>query len=211
MKVYGHPASGCTWKVLATFLEKGHAPRFEVVDITRGEHHTPEHRMRHPFGQVPVLEDGRFRLFESRAIIRYVDAELSGPVLTPTGSQARARMEQWISVECCNLVPPLMELVAPLLWGRDPGAEALRRARSRVEAALDVAEGALAQTRWFVGDAFTLADLSWLPYVQYLFIAGHGALVTARPALAAWWERASTRPSWQQVMAGSGRAPEARS
>lgn len=211
MKLYGHPASGCTWKVLATFHEKGHAPHFEVVDITRGGHHTPEHRARHPFGQVPVLEDGAFRLFESRAIIRYVDAELSGPALTPADSQGRARMEQWISVECCNLVPPLMELVAPLLWGRDPGVEALRRARARVEAALDVAEGGLGQARWFVGEAFTLADLSWLPYVQYLFIAGQGALVTARPALAAWWERASTRPSWQQVMARSGRVPEARS
>ncbi len=46
---------------------------------------------------------------------------------------------------------------------------------------------------------FTLADISWMPYVQYLFAAEQGDLITSRAGTKAWWERVSTRPSWKKV------------
>jgi glutathione S-transferase len=38
-----------------------------------------------------------------------------------------------------------------------------------------------------------------MPYVQYLFGAKAGDLITSRPGVAGWWERISTRPSWKKV------------
>src|SRR4051795_9201851 len=81
MKVYGHPISTCTRKVLATLAEKGAAFEFVVVDLFKGEHKAAEHLARQPFGQVPVLEHDDFRMYESRAIIRYLDEVLPGKKL----------------------------------------------------------------------------------------------------------------------------------
>jgi len=53
---------------------------------------------RQPFGQVPAFEHGDFRLYETRAITRYIDEAFDGPALQPSGAQGRARVEQAISV-----------------------------------------------------------------------------------------------------------------
>jgi glutathione S-transferase len=52
MKVYGNPASTCTRKVLTVFAEKGVEPEFVTIDFAKGEHKSPEHMARQPFGQV---------------------------------------------------------------------------------------------------------------------------------------------------------------
>ena len=70
-----------------------------VVDVMKGEHKEPAHLARQPFGQIPAFEDGDLRLYESRAILRYLDETLPGTPLTPKDPKGRALMEQWISVE----------------------------------------------------------------------------------------------------------------
>src|SRR5687768_4932432 len=52
----------------------------------------------HPFGRVPVLSHGAFRLFETGAITRYVDRAFEGRPLQPDSPAALARMDQVISV-----------------------------------------------------------------------------------------------------------------
>ena len=84
MKVYGFPGSTCTRKVLMTLHEKNCPYAFIPVDLGKGEHKQPEHLARQPFGVVPVLDHDGFVLYESRAIIRYLDAALVGEKLTPT-------------------------------------------------------------------------------------------------------------------------------
>ena len=57
MKVYGHPLSSCTRKVLITFAEKGRPTELVPVDLFAGEHKQKAHLARHPFGVIPVLDD----------------------------------------------------------------------------------------------------------------------------------------------------------
>jgi glutathione S-transferase len=99
MKLYGHPGSICTNRVLFALAEKSVEPEVVVVDLAKGEHKLPAHLARHPFGMLPALEDGDVSLYESRAIIRYVDDKLPGTRLPPRNRASRAAMEQWISVE----------------------------------------------------------------------------------------------------------------
>src|SRR5271169_2565324 len=110
MKLYGHPMSTCTRKVLTTLAEKGHEADFVIVDLMKGEHKQEAHVARQPFGRVPALDDGGFWLYESRAIVRYLDEKLAGPKLTPADIQDRASMEQWISVEYSYFSPAAMKI-----------------------------------------------------------------------------------------------------
>src|SRR4051812_27691948 len=111
MKVYGHPMSTCTRKVLATLAEREAPFELVLVDLMKGHHKAPEHLARQPFGQIPVLEEGDFRLYESRAIIRYLDEVLPGHKLTPSDAKGRAVMEQWISIESSNFTPHAMKII----------------------------------------------------------------------------------------------------
>ncbi|KAJ9703020.1 hypothetical protein PVL29_004679 [Vitis rotundifolia] len=69
MKVYGPVRAACPQRVLACLVEKG--VEFEVVhvDLDSGEQKRPDFLLRQPFGQVPVVEDGDFRLFGKIIII----------------------------------------------------------------------------------------------------------------------------------------------
>jgi len=65
-----------------------------------------------PWGQVPAIELGDFKLFESRAIMRYLDAKFGGAKLTPAKLEDQAHMEQELSVEASNVTPHLVTIVS---------------------------------------------------------------------------------------------------
>lgn len=211
MKVYGHPMSTCTRKVLMTLAEKGASADFVVIDIMTGKGHSPEHLARQPWGQVPVLEeDDGWQVYESRAICRYLDAKLPGPALTPGDLRARAEMEQWISIEASNFTPSAMKIIYQLVFnkfrGLEPNFEIVEEGRKGVRKAVAVMERQLAGHNFLVGDGLTLADIGFLPYIEYLAMAGELGLITESPAVGAWWQRVSERPTWQRVAGKAGSA-----
>ena len=203
MKLYGHPMSTCTRKVLTALAEKGHEAEFVLVDLMKGEQKQEAQLARQPFGKVPALEDDGFWLYESRAITRYLDEKLSGPRLQPADLKDRALMEQWLSVEYSYFSGPAMKIVSELLMkkmqGKTPDLDAVKAAREPVGHALDVADKVLVNQDFFGNKTFSLADISWMPYVQYLVAAEQGDLINSRPGVKAWWERVSSRPSWKKV------------
>ena len=203
MKVYGHPMSTCTRKVLTALAEKGHEAEFVLTDIMKGEHKLPDAIARQPFGVIPVVEDDEFILYESRAIIRYLDDKLAGPKLVPSDIRDRAMMEQWISVEQSYMSPKAMVIIINNMFGpmmgKTPDESAVSAAKENLGHTFDVADKALARQDFFGGKTFSLADISWMPYVQYLFGAKAGDMVTERKNLGAWWKRVSERPSWVKV------------
>lgn len=203
MKVYGHPMSTCTRKVLTVLAEKGHEAEFVVVDLMKGDHKKDDHIARQPFGVVPALEDDGFWLYESRAMVRYLEEKLSGPKLMPADAKERALAEQWISVEYSYFTPAAMKIIRQMLFsrmaGQAPDMSVVEKGREEASRVLDVAEKTLATQEFFGGAAFSLADISWMPYVQYLFASESGDLITSRKGVGAWWERVSTRPSWKKV------------
>jgi len=203
MKVYGHPMSTCTRKVLTTLAEKGHEASFELVDLSKGQQKSPQYMAKHPFGVVPFFEDGGFTMYESRAIIRYLDAKLPGTKLTPSDLPSLGRMEQWLSVEQSYFTPHCMAIVMELMFkpmrGGQPDMDKVAKGRDESAKVLDVVDRALMTQAYLAGDTFSLADISWLPYLQYLAATPHGTLLTERPHVKMWWQRISTRPSWKKV------------
>lgn len=88
--------------VKLTMFLSGVAYELVPVDFGKGEHKSAEYREKYqPFGQIPVLLDGDYQVFESRAIARYIADAHGKPdnTLYPKDPKKRALVEQWISVE----------------------------------------------------------------------------------------------------------------
>lgn len=204
MKLYGHPMSTCTRKVLTTLAEKGQEAQFVLIDLGKGQQKSPDYMAKHPFGVVPYLEDDGFSMYESRAIIRYLDAKLPGNKLIPSDLPSLGRMEQWLSVEQSYFTPHCMAIVMEMLMkqmrgGGKPDMDKVNKGRDGAAKALDVVDRAMGSQAYLAGDTFSLADISWLPYLQYLSATPYGSLITERPFVKSWWQRISTRPSWKKV------------
>ena len=107
MKIYGHPMSTCTRKVLTTCVETNTPYELVTLDFGKGEHKQPEHLARHPWGKMPTLDDGGFTMIESRPICRYINDKAGGN-LVPSDLRARAMMDQLTSVEYSYFTPPTM-------------------------------------------------------------------------------------------------------
>ncbi|GLT28749.1 hypothetical protein SLA2020_036570 [Shorea laevis] len=207
VKVYGPVKAACPQRVLACLLEKG--VEFEIVhvDLESGEHKRPDFLVRQPFGQVPAIEDGNFKLFESRAIIRYYAAKYAdrGTDLLGKSLEEKALVDQWLEVEAHNFNELVYTLVLQLVvlprMGK-PGDLALAHScEQKLEKVMDVYEQRLSKSRYLAGDSFTLADLSHLPATRYLMNdTGMAHLITERKNVNAWWENISSRPAWKKLM-----------
>jgi glutathione S-transferase len=200
IKLYGNPFSTCTRKVLTTLAETKTPYEFTVVDFAKGEHKQQPHLSRQPFGQVPAIDDNGFALYESRAICRYL-SEKADSALTPRNPQQRAKMEQWLSVETSNFTPHAMKFVYNYIFKRPQEAAVLESANANLDSCLKILSEALSENAYFVGDQFTLADVAFMPYVEYLMGTPAAATLEKHPAFIAWWSRVSERPSWK-VAAG---------
>src|SRR6266568_8481719 len=95
--------------VLATLEENG--TRYRLAPLTPGGVKSPEHLARHPFGRIPVLEHDGFSLYETQAILRYLDRVLPSPALTPADPRRAARMDQVMNINdwylfqgVCNVI-----------------------------------------------------------------------------------------------------------
>ena len=210
MKVYGHPWSINTRKVLMALAEKRHAAELVLIMIPKGEHKRPEHVALHPFGKVPVLQHAGFTLYETQAINRYLERTLSGPTLIPPDAQGAALVDQWIGVADAYFSPTAQPFLVETLFrrylGGEPNQSAIATGRAGMQAPLDTADRWLADRPFFAGRDLSLADIHWMPYVEYLTQVGAAELITGRKHLAAWWDRVSNRDSWRKV-ARSGPQP----
>ena len=180
--------------------EKGVA--FDVQEVDPFAPDAAEHlRTLHPFGRVPVLRHGRFVLYETVAITRYVDAAFDGPRLVPDDPQAAARMAQVIGLlDAYGYWPMIRQVFAKRVFAPDEDtrsaeaeiADGLATAR-RVLAAL---EAIAAEGHVLSRDAMTLADCHCGAMMDYFTRASEGAaFLEFHPRLKAWWLTMKERPS----------------
>lgn len=203
MKIYGHPWSMNTRKTLMTLAEKGLEAELVLVMIPKGEQKLPDHVARHPWGKVPVLDDDGFVVYETRAINAYLDRKKAQASLVPQDARGAARMEQWTNIADSYFIPHAHPLVVETLFrrylGGDPNPQTIASGRTGIELALDVADEWLADEEYLAGATFSLADIHWMPYLEYLTKIGEGDPIARRKNVDAWWNRIASRKSWQAV------------
>jgi glutathione S-transferase len=199
MKIYGHPGSTCTRKVLMTLNETNTPFELQVVDLGKGEHKQPAHLAHQPFGQVPALDDEGFEMYESRAMARYIDGKTGG-TLTPKDAHARALMEQWISVETSNFAPHAMKFIYHSVFKREQTPEVLKAAGAALDTAYAIMERQLAKQPFLAGNALTIADICFAPYLEYLTLTPAAGKLADHPHVATWWSALSERPAWRKTV-----------
>lgn len=178
--LYGFQRSTYVNMVRLVLSHKG--VHFQFSDL-EGVMSTPAHLALHPFNRVPIFENDGFRVYETIAIVTYVDDTFDGPRLQPAAARDRARMMQWISAvgSYCyywfvyhlgherNVFPEL-------------GIESDEKV---VAAALPHAAHALG-----VLEQPTLADFTMLPMVTSLSTHKEGQdLLAAQPRILQWRQR----------------------
>jgi glutathione S-transferase len=184
---------------LLALEEKG--SDWSLAALAPGQHRGPDHMARHPFGRVPALGHGEFVLYETQAILRYIDRVLPEPPLTPVDIREEARMNQVMGITDWYVMPNISagitfgRLVAPRFG---VPVDEKRIADSLAPAAVCVAELArlLGDRTWMAGDSLSLADLILIPHMDFLDQTTEGAsLLRPHSGLKAWIDRMNDRPS----------------
>jgi glutathione S-transferase len=202
IQLYGSAGSTCTRKVLTALLETNTPYELIPIDFAKAEHKQPPHLARQPFGQVPAIDDDGFLLFESRAICRYLSAKANDQ-LVPVTLRERALMDQWSSVEQTNFSPHAMKFVYQYVFKRPQEPAVLEAAEAALHKALAALSTPLAINQFLTGERFSIADIGYMPYLEYLEVTPMKEKIAQYPHVLAWWGRLRERASWQKV---SGRA-----
>ena len=148
------------------------------------------HLDRQPFGQVPMLEDGDLRLFESGACVIHLARK--GGMLIPGDPKAEIEVLQWIMAALNSIEMVTMPWVV-LTWSDEefPGITGwLDKRLAQIEAVL-------AGREWLVADTFTAADLIMADVLRVDLVRKHGD----RPASEAYVRRVTDRPAFRKAHA----------
>jgi glutathione S-transferase len=193
-------------------LEEKRAP-YRLAPLAPGSFRSPEHLARHPFGKAPVIDHGDFRLYETQAILRYLDRVLPGPRLAPADPKSMARMDQlmnindWYLFQGVNNVIGFQRVIGPRLMGLAPDEDAIAAAMPQAYAVFGELARQLGENQFFVGEDLSLADILLAPQIDFFVGTPEWErLVGPHPNLNAWSERMSARPSlaattWDRVAA----------
>jgi len=207
--VHTIPGSPFARSVMAALEEKG-AP-WRLSPVAPGTMRSAEHLSRHPFGRVPVLDHDGFSLYETQAILRYLDRVLPTPALSPSDNRHLARMDRVMNINDWYLfhgvgdVIVFHRVIGPQLMGLTPDEAAIAAAMPKARTVFAELARLLGEQPFFAGDALSLADLLVAPGVAFFIATPEWAELGAPHAnLVAWLTRMEARPSmkattWERV------------
>lgn len=196
--VHSIPGSPFGRSVLMALEEKG-AP-YRLARMRLGAAKSPEHLALNPLGRIPVIEHDGFTLYETQAILRYLDALFPAPPLQPSDPRRAARMNQVVGISDCDLFPKVgvpiafQRILAPMM-GRATDEAMVAAALPRARLCLAELDRLLGDQPFMAGDAMTLADIMTAPVMDYVAQTPDCADMLAGTRLLAWVRRMRERPS----------------
>ena len=199
--IYGPSYSTYVRSARLALEEKPAAYELREVAMLQGEHKQPEFLARNPFGKVPAFEHDGLVLYETAAILRYIDRSFAGAALQPTESKRLAAMDQVIGIidsfgyGCVIGKLVWQRVVTPMLGGQPDEAQ-VAESLPNIRLCLGELDRLLGDGPWFGGKSLCLADLHLAPiYAYFSATPESAALQKPHPRLAAWWQRMSARDS----------------
>ncbi|MBW4470213.1 MAG: glutathione S-transferase family protein [Stenomitos rutilans HA7619-LM2] len=203
--LHGFPVSPYVRSARIALFEKGVAYHFNEIGFDYLT--TDAYTKLNPFRKMPVLQQEQFVLYETPAILSYIDEAFDGASLQPAHPKARAHMHKWFGIAAHYLYPVgvmqlfLQRVMSPIL-GNQPDEAVVEAAVAAIALPLDVLERELVDT-FLVGDRLSLADILTGAMVYYVNMTQEGAtLIRSRPKTATWLSQLSQRESFQQSLAG---------
>lgn len=198
MKLYSTTNSTFCRRVRMSLLEKQQLDRVEEIDMPAEVRRTPEYLAINPYGRIPALVDGDQALFESTAILEYLEEKFPNPSLLPDDPVERAHVRMLCKL--CDLEYSNHAVVIQRPKRKLPEAdwdlEAFAAEQPRIALHYEFLEDWLRDREWLVGGRFTLADLCYVPFLHF----EHLLDVALPPRVQRWMDRLMQRDSAQQTV-----------
>ena len=151
------------------------------------------------------MRHGKFCLFESRAIVSYVDRVFPGSKLFPDDAVECSMIEQWVSVANTAIIPKMNAYLQGYFFPRttdgQPNRTAIDASWPEVRTFLDLFNEAVRDTGHLVGTRFTYADMNLMPVLAYLHQCPEsGEALNACGELRRYFELHSERASFKATV-----------
>lgn len=196
LKLYDLERSGNCYKIrlLLSLIEKEYEKI--SVNVKAGDNETQEFLALNPRGQVPVIDDNGYVLWDSTAILVYLASAYGEESWLPREHFEQAQVMQWLALEQNEGRYGLARARAVAL--KNPTAFArlgnMEECRDLAHQALRVLELRLNQTDWLVSKQISIADIACYPYVA---LAPEGGVdISKYQAVGAWINRIEALPNY---------------
>ena len=167
--IYWGSGSPYSWRVLLALAVKGIPYQSRLLSFSRGDHKTPEFLALNPRGRVPVLVHDRRVVYESVAILVYLEKLHPTPPLFGETAAETAAIWQAVSEVDAYLSPPQEELVASVFRDQTTGREAaLHAVASQVRQEMATYDARLSKADYLTGPRLTAADLVLYPTLMLI-------------------------------------------
>jgi len=211
IELYWGSGSPFAWRVMLTLEVKGLDYESKLLEFSKGENKSSEYLKLNPRGKVPTLKDGGFVVYESLAIMSYLDRKYPTPPLF--GDSPEETGQIWRAISECEsyLVSAGDKVVRPIFFGKGLDKfDDIQQAAQTIRQELTTVDEQLADSNWLVGEQISAADISVFPLVQLLLRAASkeaaqplnlGLLPLAQtfPNIARWVERIEALPNYQRT------------
>ena len=202
MDLYGADYSVYVRSARLALAEKGVPYRLVPIDVFAPGGPPADYLDLQPFGNIPALKQGDFSLYETVAILRYVDEAFEGPSLQPGDAKGRARMTQMLAILDAQAYRTLVwdiyvERVVKTRGGTPADEVKIASALGAARKILTALESLCTADPFLLGDRPSLADCHAAPMFSLFEQAEEGALLLkATPKLGAWLDMFKRRPSF---------------
>jgi glutathione S-transferase len=211
IELYWGSGSPFAWRVMLALEVKRLPYESKLLEFSKGEHKTPAYLRLNPRGKVPTLKDGDFVIYESLAIMSYLDRKYPEPPLFGKTPEETGLI--WRALAECEsyILPAGDQVIRPIFFGQGlDKVEEIEQAAETLRRELKTIDKRLAGSDWLVGDKISAADIGVFPLVQLLlraaskeaaqpFNLGLLPLEQTFPNVAKWVQRIEALPHYQRT------------
>jgi glutathione S-transferase len=197
LRLHSHPLSTFSRRVRIALLEKKIPHEIVEVDMAAKQHRSPEYLKLNPYGRVPTLEEDGFVLYESTAILEYLELTRPDEPLLPPDPRGRALAAMHVKLCDVQLARQTSTIIFPkrFLPKERWDEKAMAQAKAEIEKHFAILDGQLGTKQWLVNDRYGMVEVCYTPLVQFLDLME----IAPPPAIAAWVERMLSRDSAVQT------------
>lgn len=211
IEVYWGSGSPYSWRTLLALEHKRLRYTSHLLEMSRQEHKSPHMLTLTPRGRVPVLKDGDYVVFESLAILYYLDLKYPEPPIFGRSPEEAGVIMRVICEFQAYAEEHVSRIVQAAIEGTLKGKEnEFTRSMHVIASEARTIEGRLSKGDWIVGDTYSAVDMFVYPSIQLLLrilqrpdasvlSSRFLPLETNYPALARWMDRVAALPGYDHT------------
>jgi glutathione S-transferase len=143
-----------------------------VLEFSKQQHKAPAYLELNPRGKVPTLKDGDFVIYESIAIMAYLDRKYPEPPIFGRTAEEAGAIWQTVCEAESYLAPAGDKIIRPMFFGKGlDQIEQIQEAAESVRRELKSIDTRLQQSPWLVNGQISAADIAVFPLIQLLLRA----------------------------------------